>query len=119
MTLEQFLAKTNPHPWFNYANNWFHLDEYLFGNTNWREVSMNVVRPRMQRFLFWALELSSTQKQMGWSDGEWSQLSSRDMALFYCCLFFYPTIFGLAYLILLKKLSNKDLEAKLIIGGLC
>ena len=84
MTLEQFLAKTNPNPMFNNANNCFHLDKYLFRNTNWREVPTDVVRPRVQRFLFWALELSSTQKQIGLSDREWSQLSSRDMALFYC-----------------------------------
>ena len=40
------------------------------------------------------------------------------MAPFYRCLFFYPGVFGLAYLILLKQLSQEDLEAKLLKGGL-
>ena len=70
LTLEEFLTKTNPHPRFNYAENSYNLYDFLLGNAGWREVSLNILRPRMQRFLFWALELTSAQKQLGWSTRE-------------------------------------------------
>ena len=68
--------------------------------------------------MIWALDFTPTQKYLGWSEAEWALLSTMDMCLFYSCLFFYPGAFVLAYLILLKQLSQENLEAKLINGGL-
>ena len=59
LTLGEFKSKTDPHPRFNYAENSYILDEFLLRNASWREVSPNILRPRVQRFLFWALNLSS------------------------------------------------------------
>ena len=76
------------------------------------------MRPEVQRYLLWALDFTPNQKSLGWSEAEWSLLSTRDMCLFYSCLFFYPGAFALAYLILLKQLNHEKLEAKLMNGGL-
>ena len=43
-TIQEFHNKTAPHPRFNYANSFIRLDEYLLGNTNWKNVSTTVVR---------------------------------------------------------------------------
>ena len=47
LTLEKFLAKTNPYPRFNYTENPYSLDDFLLGNTGWREASPNILRPRL------------------------------------------------------------------------
>ena len=65
-TLQEFYNKTAPHPRFNYANNFIRLDEYLLGNTNWKNVPTTAVRERVQRFFIWALEFSPVQKQISW-----------------------------------------------------
>ena len=68
LTLEQFLYKTNLHPRFNYAKHSHKLDEFLLGNESWREASTNALRPRVQRFLLWALDFTPNQKQLGLSE---------------------------------------------------
>ena len=76
------------------------------------------MKPEVQRFLIWAVNFTPNQKYLGWSEADWALLSTRDMCLFYNCLFFYTEPFAMAYLILLKQLSPEKLEAKLITGGL-
>ena len=94
------------------------MDEYLLGNTNWKGVPFNVVREQVQRFLIWVLEFTQEQRQMAWSLREWDQLSAKDMALFYHCLFFYPSVFALSCLILWKQMNREDMEVRLMNEGL-
>ena len=94
------------------------LDEYLLGRTNWKNFPSHLISLNVQRFLIWVLELDKQEKRMGWSAMEWSQLSAKDMSLFYHCLFFYPGVFALSCLILWKQMGREDMEARLITGGL-
>ena len=55
---------------------------------------------------------------MGWSVQEWDQLSAKDMALFYHCLFFYPSVFALSCLILWRQMGREEMEARMRYGGL-
>ena len=101
--MEKFLYRTNSHPRFNYKENSYMLDEYLLGFGNWRNASANSIRPEVQRYLILALDFTSIQKSLGWSEAELTLLSTKDMCLFYNCLFFYPGAFAVVYLILLKQ----------------
>ena len=94
------------------------LDEYLLGRSRWKNFHNSPIRESVQRFLVWVLDLNQHEKQMGWSAREWSQLSAKDMSLFYHCLFFYPSVFALSCLILWKQMGWEDMEARLAIGGL-
>ena len=117
-TLENFLLATDNYPRFNYREQSFPLDEFLLGSNNWRNATPNSIKPEVQRFLIWAVNFTPNQKYLGWSEAEWALLSTKDMCLFYNCLFFYPEAFAMVYLILLKQLSPEKLEAKLMNGGL-
>ena len=64
------------------------------------------------------MNFKPNQKYLGWSEADWNLLSTKDMCLFYRCLFYYPEAFAMVYLILLKQLSPEKLEAKLMGGGL-
>ena len=116
--LENFLLATNNFARFNYKQNSYPLDEFLLGSNNWRNASANSIKPEVQRFLIWGINFTPNQKYLGWSEADWNLLSTKDMCLFYSCLFYYPEAFAMAYLILLKQLSPEKLEAKLMGGGL-
>lgn len=94
------------------------LDEYLLGKANWKGFPYDILREQVQRFIIWATELTSEERRMGWSVQEWGQLSAKDMALFYHCLFFYPSVFALSCLILWKQMGREEMEARLKNGGL-
>ena len=69
-TLKQFQLATNQHPRFKYLENSYPLDNYLLGNGNWRDASVNSIRPEVQRYLIWALDFMPNQKSLGWSEAE-------------------------------------------------
>ena len=94
------------------------MDELLLGANNWRNASINSIRPEVRRYLIWGINFRSNQKYLEWSEADWNLLSTKDMCLFYRCLFYYPEAFAMVFLILLKQLSPEKLEAKLMGGGL-
>ena len=110
ITLENFLLATNNFARFNYRQNSYPLDEFLLGANNWRNASVNSIRPDVRRFLIWGMNFKPHQKFLGWSEADWNLLSTKDMCLFYSCLFFYSEAFALAYLILLKQLNPENIE---------
>ena len=70
LTLEQFLYRTSSHPRFYYKKKSYKIYEYVLGFGSWRNASTNFIRPKVQRYLIWALDLTSIQKSLGWSTTE-------------------------------------------------
>ena len=117
-TVFAFEKSTMNHPRFDYQNNGSYVDQFLLGNSNFRNTPTNMICEKIQRFLMWMLDFTDIQRQFGWTTREWRQLSSKDISLFYLVMFNYPNVIALSCLILWKQMSNEQIESRMMTGGL-